>query len=310
MANELEINKKQANQWRRNFIMWAVAFDNAWFSIKEPEAKGSDAEQLQCMQNATDAINAAESYVRAKAALDRIEECMFNQLEELGKLGCDSGKNIELHKRLPRGWLTIAMQSNMTALKAALKQAKDSLQSSINLFQEHSNALDVIRDFLMAVKNPAKGQSLSEEWNTTHKNTFQSLRQLEEERHAAKATLSDLVLTKWNEQIDMLEEEGKEVKGAIIPSLYFNDSERLEPVDTTGVDIGKVYKGRVVSIVDFGAFVELLPGTGIEGLLHISEIAIKQPQHVGDVLEIGQEIEVKCLEVNNGHCRVSRRVLL
>ena len=74
------------------------------------------------------------------------------------------------------------------------------------------------------------------------------------------------------------------------------------------VEVGKIYKGHVVSIVDFGAFVEVLPGK--EGLLHISEIDTKRINRVEDVLKMGQEVEVKCVEVNNGKYRLSRRVLL
>jgi len=74
------------------------------------------------------------------------------------------------------------------------------------------------------------------------------------------------------------------------------------------VEVGKTYKGTVVSIVDFGAFVEVLPGK--EGLLHISEIDTKRVNRVEDVLKMGQEVEVKCVEVNNGKYRLSRRVLL
>ena len=74
------------------------------------------------------------------------------------------------------------------------------------------------------------------------------------------------------------------------------------------VEVGKTYKGTVVSIVDFGAFVEVLPGK--EGLLHISEIDTKRINRVEDVLKMGQVIEVKCIEENNGKYRLSRRVLL
>lgn len=78
---------------------------------------------------------------------------------------------------------------------------------------------------------------------------------------------------------------------------------------TLEVEVGKVYKGRVVSIVDFGAFVEILPGK--EGLLHISEIDVKRTNKVEDVLQMGQEVEVKVIEMeNSGKFRLSRRVLL
>lgn len=74
------------------------------------------------------------------------------------------------------------------------------------------------------------------------------------------------------------------------------------------VEVGKTYKGTVVSIVDFGAFVEVLPGK--EGLLHISEIDTKRVNRVEDVLKMGQVVEVKCVEVNNGKYRLSRRALM
>ncbi len=78
---------------------------------------------------------------------------------------------------------------------------------------------------------------------------------------------------------------------------------------TMEVEVGKVYKGRVVSIVDFGAFIEVLPGK--EGLLHISEIDTHRINRVEDVLTMGQEVEVKCVDMeNNGKFRLSRRVLL
>jgi len=77
---------------------------------------------------------------------------------------------------------------------------------------------------------------------------------------------------------------------------------------TAEVEVGKTYKGKVVSIVDFGAFVEILPGK--EGLLHISEVDVKRINRVEDVLKMGQEIEVKVLEENNGKFRLSRRALM
>ncbi|MCB1150641.1 polyribonucleotide nucleotidyltransferase, partial [bacterium] len=61
-------------------------------------------------------------------------------------------------------------------------------------------------------------------------------------------------------------------------------------------EVGAVYKGRVVSIVDFGAFVEYLPGK--EGLLHISELEWFRVGNVEDVLSAGEEVEVKLVEVD------------
>jgi polyribonucleotide nucleotidyltransferase len=74
-------------------------------------------------------------------------------------------------------------------------------------------------------------------------------------------------------------------------------------------EVGKVYKGTVRRIVDFGAFVEILPNT--EALLHVSEIAHTRTERVEDVLKEGDEIEVKVLSVErDGKIRLSRRALL
>lgn len=74
-------------------------------------------------------------------------------------------------------------------------------------------------------------------------------------------------------------------------------------------EVGKTYKGRVVKIADFGAFVEILPNT--QGLLHISEIAHERIRQVTDVLTEGDEIDVKVLEVDRaGRVKLSRKALL
>ncbi len=74
-------------------------------------------------------------------------------------------------------------------------------------------------------------------------------------------------------------------------------------------EVGKVYKGKVVKITDFGAFVEVLPNTS--GLLHISEIAHERIRNVTDVLNEGDEVDVKVLDVDrSGRIKLSRKVLL
>ncbi|MEA3468296.1 MAG: polyribonucleotide nucleotidyltransferase [Thermodesulfobacteriota bacterium] len=78
---------------------------------------------------------------------------------------------------------------------------------------------------------------------------------------------------------------------------------------TATAEVGKVYKGIVKTIKDFGAFVEILPGT--DGLVHISELANERVGKVTDVLKEGQELEVKVLEVDSrGRIRLSRKALL
>ena len=74
-------------------------------------------------------------------------------------------------------------------------------------------------------------------------------------------------------------------------------------------EAGQVYHGKVVSILDFGAFIEILPGK--EGLLHVSEIAWTKTENVADVLKVGDEVDVKLLEIDakTGKMRLSMRAL-
>jgi polyribonucleotide nucleotidyltransferase len=74
-------------------------------------------------------------------------------------------------------------------------------------------------------------------------------------------------------------------------------------------EVGKVYRGKVVKITDFGAFVEILPNNS--GLLHISEISHERIRQVTDVLNEGDVIDVKVLEVDrSGRMKLSRKALL
>jgi polyribonucleotide nucleotidyltransferase len=74
-------------------------------------------------------------------------------------------------------------------------------------------------------------------------------------------------------------------------------------------EVGRKYEGKVVKIVDFGAFVEILPGT--QGLLHISEISNDRIRNVTDVLKEGDKIDVKVVEVDrSGRVKLSRKALL
>jgi polyribonucleotide nucleotidyltransferase len=75
-------------------------------------------------------------------------------------------------------------------------------------------------------------------------------------------------------------------------------------------EINQVYTGKVKSIVDFGAFVEILPGK--DGLLHISEISYNRLPSMEGVLQIGEELEVKLIEVDKktGKLKLSRKALL
>jgi len=74
-------------------------------------------------------------------------------------------------------------------------------------------------------------------------------------------------------------------------------------------EVGKLYMGKVRKIMDFGAFVEIFPGT--DGLLHISQISDKRLEKVTDELKEGDEVLVKVLEIDRqGKIRLSRKEAL
>ena len=73
--------------------------------------------------------------------------------------------------------------------------------------------------------------------------------------------------------------------------------------------MGKVYAGKVKKIMEFGAFVEVLPNT--DGLLHISQIAKHRVKKVEDELSVGQELMVKVVDIDRqGKIRLGRKELL
>jgi polyribonucleotide nucleotidyltransferase len=78
---------------------------------------------------------------------------------------------------------------------------------------------------------------------------------------------------------------------------------------TQGVKVGKIYEGRVCSIKDFGAFVEIAPGQ--DGLCHISELSDGYVKNVGDVVKLGDIIRVKVILVDDqGRVKLSRKAVL
>ena len=71
-------------------------------------------------------------------------------------------------------------------------------------------------------------------------------------------------------------------------------------------EVGEIYTGKVARIVDFGAFVTILPGK--DGLVHISQIADERVENVSDYLSEGQEVQVKVLDVDQrGRIKLSMR---
>jgi polyribonucleotide nucleotidyltransferase len=113
------------------------------------------------------------------------------------------------------------------------------------------------------------------------------------------------------------EESGADIDieddGTVFISSEKKDSVELarQMVDclTADVEIGKIYKGRVTRILNFGAFVEILPGK--EGLVHISQLAEQHVKKVEDVVHEGDEVTVKVIEIDNqGRVNLSRKAVL
>jgi polyribonucleotide nucleotidyltransferase len=77
---------------------------------------------------------------------------------------------------------------------------------------------------------------------------------------------------------------------------------------TATPEVGETYDGVVTKLMDFGAFVEILPGK--EGLLHISQIDNKRVEKVSDYFKPGDKVTVKVLKVENGKYSLSRKDLL
>src|SRR3990170_4009138 len=127
---------------------------------------------------------------------------------------------------------------------------------------------------------------------------------------------------------DVIGPGGKNIKGIILATgckIDIDDTGKVNIASSDGeaaqraidmvrgltaeAEIGKLYKGKVKKIMDFGAFVEIFPGT--EGLVHISQLAHERVKNVRDVLKEGDEVLVKVLEVDkDGKIRLSRKEAL
>ena len=115
------------------------------------------------------------------------------------------------------------------------------------------------------------------------------------------------IIEEYGVDVDV-EDDGSVFVGGVDAAAVERARSEIEGM-TAEPEIGAIYKGRVVSCVEFGAFVEIMPGR--EGLLHISQIDVNRVERVTDVLKEGQEIEVKVLEVSHeGKIRLSRKAVI
>lgn len=112
-------------------------------------------------------------------------------------------------------------------------------------------------------------------------------------------------------QINIEEKEDKGVVTIYAPSKESMDLAKSKIRAIVAMpEVGEVYRGKVKSILPFGAFVEILPGK--DGLLHVSELDWKRVEHVEEYLKVGDEVEVQLLEIDQktGKLRLSRKALL
>jgi len=88
-----------------------------------------------------------------------------------------------------------------------------------------------------------------------------------------------------------------------------NSAQAMVEGSVAEVEVGRIYKGKVTRLMNFGAFVEVLPGK--EGLVHISQLDVKRVEKVEDIVKEGDIIEVKCVEVDTmGRVNLSRKAVL
>jgi len=105
-----------------------------------------------------------------------------------------------------------------------------------------------------------------------------------------------------------IQDDGTVTLASAVPGAVDEARRRIEEI-TAEVEVGKVYEGPVVKILDFGALINVLPGK--DGLLHISQIANERVNAVTDYLKEGQVVRVKVLETDEkGRMRLSMKALL
>ncbi len=122
--------------------------------------------------------------------------------------------------------------------------------------------------------------------------------------------------TRW-QTIKIIDETGAEIDIeddgrvfiAAVNSLAGEKALKMIEQLTKDVKVGELYTGKVVRIINFGAFVEILPGK--EGLVHISQLKEERTNRVEDVVSVGDEILVKVTEIDRqGRINLSRKAAL
>jgi polyribonucleotide nucleotidyltransferase len=107
-------------------------------------------------------------------------------------------------------------------------------------------------------------------------------------------------------QID-IQDDGQITIAATDSEAALRARKRIEEI-TAEVEIGRVYEGTVLKILEFGAIVQVLPGR--DGLLHVSQIANERVERVGDYLKEGDKIRIKAIEADDkGRLRLSMKAV-
>jgi len=104
-----------------------------------------------------------------------------------------------------------------------------------------------------------------------------------------------------------VEDDGK-VNVAAVDEVAANKALKMIRDLMAEAEIGKTYLGKVVRLADFGAFVEIFPGT--DGLLHISEVAEHRIRDIRDELKEGDQLLVKVISIDGNKIRLSRKAVL
>jgi polyribonucleotide nucleotidyltransferase len=115
------------------------------------------------------------------------------------------------------------------------------------------------------------------------------------------------IQTETNTRIEI--EDSGLVKIAAVSQEDGNAALKMIKEITVEPEVGAVYEGTVVKIMDFGAFVQIMPNT--DGLVHISQLSTQRVTKVSDVVKEGDRIKVKVLEINkDGKIRLSHKAIL
>jgi len=116
-----------------------------------------------------------------------------------------------------------------------------------------------------------------------------------------------LIQSETNTQVEI--DDSGVVKIAAVSKEDGDAAEKMIKDITLEPEVGKIYEGAVVKIMDFGAFVQILPGT--DGLVHISQLADHRVTKVSDIVKEGEKIKVKVLEINrDGKIRLSLKAAM